>query len=48
LQEYLPNCQASFAGWTDFVGIGRMVLSYPELPPTRSPAALGESALPNV
>ena len=33
LQEYLPNA-AEFSvanGWTDFVGIGRMVLSYPEL-----------------
>lgn len=33
LQEYLPNA-AEYAvanGWTDFVGIGRMVLSYPEM-----------------
>jgi 2,4-dienoyl-CoA reductase-like NADH-dependent reductase (Old Yellow Enzyme family) len=34
LQDYLPNvAQATVrAGWTDFVGIGRMVLAYPELP----------------
>ena len=34
LQEYLPHvAQAAVrAGWTDFVGVGRMVLSYPELP----------------
>jgi 2,4-dienoyl-CoA reductase-like NADH-dependent reductase (Old Yellow Enzyme family) len=34
LQEYLPHvAQAAVReGWTDFVGIGRMVLSYPELP----------------
>ncbi len=34
LQEYLPNvAQAAVRdGWTDFVGLGRMVLSYPELP----------------
>jgi 2,4-dienoyl-CoA reductase-like NADH-dependent reductase (Old Yellow Enzyme family) len=34
LQEYLvPVAQAVVrAGWTDFVGIGRMVLAYPELP----------------
>lgn len=33
LQEYLPNAaEYSVAnGWTDFVGIGRMVLSYPEM-----------------
>lgn len=33
LQEFLPNA-AEYAvanGWTDFVGIGRMVLSYPEI-----------------
>ncbi len=33
LQEYLPNA-AEYAvanGWTDFAGIGRMVLSYPEM-----------------
>ena len=33
LQEYLPNV-AEYSlqhGWTDFVGIGRMVLSYPEI-----------------
>ena len=33
LQEYLPNV-AEYAvahGWTDFAGIGRMVLSYPEI-----------------
>lgn len=34
LQEYLPHvAQAAVrAGWVDLVGIGRMVLSYPELP----------------
>jgi NADPH2 dehydrogenase len=34
LQEYLPHvAQAAVReGWTDFVGIGRMVLAYPELP----------------
>ncbi len=34
LQDYLPHgAQAVVrAGWADFVGLGRMVLSYPELP----------------
>jgi len=34
LQEYLPNvAQAAVRrGWVDVVGLGRMVLSYPELP----------------
>ena len=34
LQEFLPHVgQAAVReGWTDFVGLGRMVLSYPELP----------------
>jgi 2,4-dienoyl-CoA reductase-like NADH-dependent reductase (Old Yellow Enzyme family) len=34
LQEYLPHAaQAAVrSGWIDFVGIGRMALSYPELP----------------
>lgn len=34
LQEFLPYvAQAAVAeGWTDFVGLGRMVLAYPELP----------------
>ena len=34
LQDYLPNVAQAVvrAGWTDFVGLGRMVLSYPELP----------------
>jgi 2,4-dienoyl-CoA reductase-like NADH-dependent reductase (Old Yellow Enzyme family) len=33
-QEYLPHfAQAALrAGWTDFVGLGRMMLAYPELP----------------
>lgn len=33
LQEYLPNvAQAAVRqGWTDFVGLGRMMLAYPEL-----------------
>jgi 2,4-dienoyl-CoA reductase-like NADH-dependent reductase (Old Yellow Enzyme family) len=33
LQEYLPNvAQAAVReGWTDFVGLGRMMLSYPDL-----------------
>ncbi len=34
LQEYLPHVAQAVvrAGWTDFVGLGRMVLAYPELP----------------
>jgi 2,4-dienoyl-CoA reductase-like NADH-dependent reductase (Old Yellow Enzyme family) len=34
LQEFLPHVAQAVvrAGWTDFVGIGRLVLSYPELP----------------
>jgi 2,4-dienoyl-CoA reductase-like NADH-dependent reductase (Old Yellow Enzyme family) len=34
LQEYLPHVAQAVvrAGWTDFVGIGRLMLSYPELP----------------
>jgi NADPH2 dehydrogenase len=34
LQEYLPNVAQAVVrqGWTDIVGLGRMVLSYPELP----------------
>jgi 2,4-dienoyl-CoA reductase-like NADH-dependent reductase (Old Yellow Enzyme family) len=34
LQEFLPHvAQAAVReGWVDFVGLGRMVLSYPELP----------------
>jgi NADPH2 dehydrogenase len=34
LQEYLPNvAQAAVReGWVDIVGLGRMVLAYPELP----------------
>jgi 2,4-dienoyl-CoA reductase-like NADH-dependent reductase (Old Yellow Enzyme family) len=34
LQEFLPHvAQATVRlGWTDFVGLGRMVLAYPELP----------------
>ncbi len=34
LQEFLPNvAQAAVReGWVDFAGLGRMVLSYPELP----------------
>jgi 2,4-dienoyl-CoA reductase-like NADH-dependent reductase (Old Yellow Enzyme family) len=34
LQDYLPNVAQGTvrAGWTDFVGLGRMVLAYPELP----------------
>jgi NADPH2 dehydrogenase len=33
LQDYLPNvAQAALReGWTDFVGMGRMILTYPEL-----------------
>ena len=32
LQEFLPNVAQPIlrSGWTDFIGIGRMVLSYPE------------------
>lgn len=34
LQDYLPHAAQAVAaaGWMDFVGVGRMVLSYPELP----------------
>jgi 2,4-dienoyl-CoA reductase-like NADH-dependent reductase (Old Yellow Enzyme family) len=34
LQEYLPNVAQAIVrdGWADIVGLGRMVLSYPELP----------------
>lgn len=34
LQEFLPHVAQAVvrAGWIDFVGLGRMVLSYPELP----------------
>lgn len=34
LQDYLPHVAQAVvrAGWTDLVGLGRMVLSYPELP----------------
>ncbi len=34
LQEFLPHVAQAVvrAGWTDFVGLGRMVLAYPELP----------------
>jgi NADPH2 dehydrogenase len=34
LQEFLPSvAQAAIReGWTDFVGLGRMVLAYPEMP----------------
>ena len=34
LQDYLPNvCQAAVnENWIDIVGLGRMVLSYPDLP----------------
>jgi 2,4-dienoyl-CoA reductase-like NADH-dependent reductase (Old Yellow Enzyme family) len=34
LQEYLPHVAQAVvrAGWVDFVGLGRMVLAYPELP----------------
>ena len=34
LQEFLPNVAQAVVdrGWVDFVGLGRMVLSYPELP----------------
>jgi 2,4-dienoyl-CoA reductase-like NADH-dependent reductase (Old Yellow Enzyme family) len=34
LQEFLPHVAQAVvrAGWIDYVGIGRMVLSYPELP----------------
>lgn len=33
LQEFLPNVAQAVVreGWTDFVGLGRMMLSYPEL-----------------
>jgi 2,4-dienoyl-CoA reductase-like NADH-dependent reductase (Old Yellow Enzyme family) len=33
-QDYLPHfAQAAVrAGWTDFVGLGRMMLAYPEFP----------------
>ena len=34
LQEFLPNVAQAVVrlGWTDFVGLGRMMLAYPELP----------------
>ena len=34
LQDYLPHVAQAVvrAGWIDAVGIGRMVLSYPEMP----------------
>ena len=34
LQDYLPHVAQAVvrAGWVDFVGLGRMVLSYPEMP----------------
>jgi NADPH2 dehydrogenase len=34
LQEYLPNVAQAVLrlGWTDLVGLGRMLLAYPELP----------------
>ena len=34
LQDYLPHVAQGIVreGWADFVGLGRMVLSYPELP----------------
>jgi 2,4-dienoyl-CoA reductase-like NADH-dependent reductase (Old Yellow Enzyme family) len=34
LQDYLPQVAQAVvrAGWADFIGLGRMVLSYPELP----------------
>jgi len=34
LQDYLPHVAQAVVreGWTDFVGLGRMVLSYPEMP----------------
>lgn len=34
LQDWLPNvAQAAVReGWTDFVGLGRMILAYPEMP----------------
>ena len=34
LQEFLPNVAQAVVreGWVDFVGLGRMVLAYPELP----------------
>ncbi len=34
LQDFLPHAAQAIVrqGWTDFVGLGRMVLSYPELP----------------
>ena len=34
LQEFLPNVAQAVLrlGWTDLVGLGRMLLAYPELP----------------
>ncbi len=34
LQDYVPHVAQAVirAGWIDFVGLGRMVLAYPELP----------------
>jgi hypothetical protein len=38
LQEYLPQVSQAVVrnGWVDFVGVGRLVLSYWDCPPTRS------------
>ena len=34
MQEFLPHVAQAVVreGWTDFVGLGRMMLAYPELP----------------
>ena len=46
LQEYLPHVGQALvrAGMVDFIGLGRMVLSYPDLPLRR--AANGPTATP--
>ena len=40
LQDYLPHVAQAVVreGWVDFVGLGRMVLAYPNCRPTRWPA----------
>ncbi len=51
LQDYLPHVAQAVIreGWADFVGLGRMVLSYPELPAdTLAGRLLAQTRLPHV
>ena len=52
LQDFLPNvAQAAVReGWADSVGLGRMVLSYPELPLARvaGPRARTKARVPHI